>query len=65
MIKMLPDKEFTPSPPAHSDKLENGYTEGQIGKASAYDTYDTDPALDKRVTRKFDRHIIPWLFGIW
>lgn len=21
--------------------------------------------LDKIVTRKFDRHIIPWLFGIW
>ena len=24
-----------------------------------------DPVLDKKVTRKCDRHIIPWLFGIW
>ncbi|KAH6618454.1 MFS transporter-like protein [Boeremia exigua] len=24
-----------------------------------------DPALEKRVNRKFDRHILPWLFGIW
>lgn len=21
--------------------------------------------LDKHLDRKFDRHIIPWLFGIW
>lgn len=27
--------------------------------------YDIDPAIEKRVTRKFDLHIIPWLFGIW
>ena len=27
--------------------------------------YDFDPSLDKRVTRKFDLHILPWLFGIW
>jgi hypothetical protein len=24
-----------------------------------------DPAMDKHLTRKFDLHIIPWLFGIW
>ena len=24
-----------------------------------------DPAMDKILTRKFDLHIIPWLFGIW
>ncbi|RVX76153.1 hypothetical protein B0A52_00510 [Exophiala mesophila] len=26
---------------------------------------DIDPALSKRLDRKFDRHIIFWLFGIW
>ena len=26
---------------------------------------ELDPAIDKRVTQKFDTHIIPWLFGIW
>jgi hypothetical protein len=24
-----------------------------------------DLALDKRLNRKFDTHILPWLFGIW
>lgn len=24
-----------------------------------------DPSLDKRITRKFDKHIVPWLFGLW
>ena len=26
---------------------------------------DLDPVMHKRVTRKCDLHIIPWLFGIW
>ncbi|KAK0623998.1 MFS transporter-like protein [Immersiella caudata] len=25
----------------------------------------SDPALDRRLNRKFDLHILPWLFGIW
>ncbi|KAK0126811.1 hypothetical protein ONS95_008391 [Cadophora gregata] len=24
-----------------------------------------DPVISARVTRKFDKHIIPWLFGLW
>lgn len=27
--------------------------------------YEIDPIVDRRITRKFDLHIIPWLFGIW
>lgn len=23
------------------------------------------PELEKRITRKFDKHIVPWLFGLW
>jgi MFS family permease len=26
---------------------------------------EIDPALDKRITRKLDKHIMPWLFGLW
>lgn len=62
---MLPEKEVQPSLPSSNDKLENGYGEARIEKLAAEETYDTDPALDRRVTRKFDLHIIPWLFGIW
>ena len=62
---LLDQKDMDSSPPAANDKLENGYGEARIEKLSADEPYDTDPALDKRVTRKFDLHIIPWLFGIW
>jgi hypothetical protein len=24
-----------------------------------------DPAMDKRLNRKFDLRILPWLFGMW
>jgi MFS family permease len=24
-----------------------------------------DPELDARITRKLDRHLVPWLFGFW
>lgn len=26
---------------------------------------ETDPALDRAITRKFDIHLLPWLFGLW
>lgn len=26
---------------------------------------DIDPQTEKRLDRKFDLHIMPWLFGIW
>lgn len=30
-----------------------------------YEAIEIDPALDRRITRKFDTHIVPWLFGLW
>jgi len=40
---------------AHFEHAEDKtYTEAHI-----------DPALDARITRKFDTHIVPWLFGLW
>lgn len=26
---------------------------------------ELDPTIDKRLNRKFDLHVIPFLFGIW
>lgn len=26
---------------------------------------EIDAEIDRRITRKFDLHIVPWLFGIW
>lgn len=28
-------------------------------------TPEIDVGIERRVTRKFDLHIVPWLFGIW
>ena len=44
--------------PSHDDT--------QIEKIGTFNgqTY-IDPVIDKRITRKFDLHILPWLFGIW
>ena len=36
-----------------------------LGSRTAAASDDIDPALDARITRKFDLHILPWLFGIW
>ncbi|MCJ1392533.1 hypothetical protein MMC18_005401 [Xylographa bjoerkii] len=29
------------------------------------DLVDLEPALDRAITRKFDTHVVPWLFGLW
>ena len=54
------------SPP---DTLTNGKDTrnmSAIEKAEVLESQNAiDPVLDKKVTRKCDLHIIPWLFGIW
>lgn len=32
---------------------------------STWDDQTIDPELDRRITRKFDVRIVPWLFGLW
>ena len=34
-------------------------------KALKLEDWAENPELDKRLNRKFDLHILPWLFGIW
>ena len=29
------------------------------------DAIETDPELDRRITRKLDFHILPWIFALW
>ena len=37
-----------------------------VAEFSNIETIDAiDPRLDRRITRLFDLHIVPWLFGIW
>lgn len=43
-------------------KPEAGHVEGLPAIASHQ---DVDSPLDAQIDRKFDLHIVPWLFGIW
>ncbi len=50
--------------PGAEDQKTTGRT--HLEKVNSADTvFVLDPAMDKRITRKFDRHIVPWLFGLW
>ena len=47
------------------DVKEKGLTHLEDTDSSDLETIDIDPALDRAITRKFDLHIVPWLFGLW
>ena len=52
--------------PIDSNSLEKEHNEQNVTEISHIDTIDViDPALDRRITRRFDSHIVPWLFGLW
>ena len=54
------------SPPGDDMKREMIVDEAQIEKIGAVEgQFYIDPVIDARITRKFDLHILPWLFGIW
>ncbi|OCL11192.1 MFS general substrate transporter [Glonium stellatum] len=40
---------------AHIEKINSAWEDGS----------PINSELDKRITRKFDKHIVPWLFGLW
>ena len=61
--------ERQPSPSSsHTDVASNrGVQQQQVDKSPPYAEaqYEIDPELNKKVVRKCDLHIIPWLFAIW
>ena len=48
-----------------SDAKEKDIKHLDVTDSSEVEDVDIDPALDRAITRKFDLHIIPWLFGLW
>ena len=51
---------------------EGGLSEGNTGlfeegskQPHNVETRDIDPAMDRLITRKLDKHVLGWLFGIW
>jgi hypothetical protein len=67
----MAEKHRDPSPSVTltNDKPSIDHTDhklSSVDKADALEAQNAiDPAIDARVTRKCDLHIIPWLFGIW
>ena len=45
----------------HHEELK----EKELPHELPYEAIEIDPALDRRITRKFDTHVVPWLFGLW
>jgi len=47
-------------------KEEEGLEKSYVEKIDSGEAeYQIDPIIDKSLTRKFDMHIVPWLFGLW
>ena len=42
-------------------EVEKGNVNAPLPQDGTY----LDPIMSARITRKFDKHIIPWLFGLW
>jgi hypothetical protein len=46
-------------------KSEESQIEHQIGEIQEGIVAENDPYLSNKLDHKFDRHIVPWIFGIW
>lgn len=56
-----------PENPVTQSEKYLGTQPGVLGNISSTDSAlaEIHPALDRAITRKFDTHLIPWLFGLW
>lgn len=48
-----------------SDEKVADYAQFEQADDKTYTEAHIDPALDAIITKKLDRHIVPWLFGLW
>ena len=52
--------------PIDSDSLGKKHHEKTAAEVSYVEAIEAiDPILDRRITRRFDSHVVPWLFGLW
>ena len=49
------------------EKSDEGYLDTNGGKDAPVHSPELtdDPESDRRITRKFDLHILPWIFVLW
>ena len=45
--------------------IEKSLVEEERSVNATSELVQIDASLDKAITRKFDTHIVPWLFGLW
>ena len=66
MTNALPRESAVAGSPGFKDmdSVEKAHLE-KITTAGTDQLLDIDPSLDRRITRKLDKHIVPWLFGLW
>lgn len=63
---MTPLQRNPPTSKSPDRKFDVDLDETRAEKLNTVETqYETDLVIDGRVMRKFDLHILPWLFGIW
>jgi hypothetical protein len=48
-----------------NEEKASGVDEVDLKKDVVTGSVETDPALDRRITRKLDFHILPWIFILW
>jgi hypothetical protein len=64
---------MTSDPDGHGELPKTKLDDGEIvnvdlgdpEKKPGLEQYEAESPFDKRLDRKFDVHILPWLFGIW
>lgn len=61
---MDPEKARTPEAGSENDSFKP--QEAHVEELRREQTHvDVDPAVHRKLNRKFDLHVIPFLFGIW
>ncbi|KAJ6443511.1 ATP-dependent RNA helicase dbp3 [Purpureocillium lavendulum] len=60
---MAGDAGLTPEPA--SEKVENNQVEGDAAAVAAASEYVIDPAIEKRVVRKLDLHVVPMVMALY
>ena len=51
--------------PLAEDSTDSTHLEKLDNKETLQEHIPISPALDRAISRKFDKRIVPWLFGLW
>ena len=67
----MPQRQQFQKPTVEGGSDEKIFTDAHVENTNskdhkeAYEQLEISPALDRAITRKFDTHILPLLFGLW